>query len=213
MKPDVSSAIPYDLLMSVQKGTMAYSYRGVPMLKNPFDLALYPLLLAQTKPRTVLEIGSYKGGSALWFSDIGANLGVRPDIYSIDLQPPQDVKAENIHFISGDARALAEALPDSFMPGLQRPLLVIEDADHHHDTTLAVLRFFDRWLQPGEYIVIEDGILADMQVADSYEGGPCSAIDEFLTERGNSYSVDRRFCDFFGRNVTWNVNGYLRRDK
>jgi cephalosporin hydroxylase len=40
-----------------------YTYRGVPMLKNPFDLALYLLLLWRLKPRTVIEIGSKSGGS------------------------------------------------------------------------------------------------------------------------------------------------------
>ena len=42
-----------------------YTYRGVPMLKNPFDLALYLLLLRRLKPRTVIEIGSKSGGSGL----------------------------------------------------------------------------------------------------------------------------------------------------
>ena len=36
-----------------------------PMLKNPFDLALYLLLLRRLKPRTVIEIGSKSGGSGL----------------------------------------------------------------------------------------------------------------------------------------------------
>ena len=55
------SELPYELLMKIQEGTMAYRYRGVPLLKNPFDLAIYPLLLERARPRTLIEIGSYRG--------------------------------------------------------------------------------------------------------------------------------------------------------
>ena len=43
-------------LMTIQRGTMAYRYRGLPLLKNPFDLALYPLLIEQADAE--LSLGS-----------------------------------------------------------------------------------------------------------------------------------------------------------
>lgn len=92
--------------------------------------------------------------------------------------------------------------------------MVIEDADHQRATTLEVLRFFDPWLRAGEYIVIEDGIVDDLFGGErlaALEGGPRPAIAEFLAERGADYEIDTRLCDHFGPNVTWNVNGYLRR--
>ena len=198
--------IPYDLLMKIQQGTMAYRYRGIPLLKNPFDLALYPLLLERLRPRTLIEIGSYEGGGALWFAN-QADMRV----LSIDLVVPANVSHPSVTFMKGDARNLGDVLVDSVMDGLERPLLVIEDSDHVASTTGAVLAFFDRWLRPGDYIVIEDGILSDMRVADQYEGGPLRAIHEFLAQHPNRYEIDRSFCDYFGRNVTWNVDGYLRR--
>jgi cephalosporin hydroxylase len=74
-----------------------------------------------------------------------------------------------------------------------------------------VLDFFDQWLRPDEYIVIEDGILTAMRVADSYDGGPLRAIHEFIARTNGRYEIDRMLCDYFGTNVTWNVDGYLRR--
>ncbi len=197
------SDIPYELLMKIQQGTMAYSYRGVPMLKNPFDLALYPLLLERAAPRTLIEIGSHRGGSAMWFAD--QRPGMR--VISIDLQPP-DLEHPNVQFLRGDALRLGDVLD---MQSIERPLLVVEDSNHLAATTAAVLDFFDRWLHAGESIVIEDGILTAMRVADSYAGGPLRAIHEFLARTGGRYEIDRTFCDWFGTNVTWNVDGYLRR--
>jgi cephalosporin hydroxylase len=204
------SDIDYELLMKIQQGAMSYQYRGVPLQKNPFDLALYLRLLEQTRPQTLIEIGAYQGGSAIWFSDQARLLELDLEVFSIDLNVPENVAGPSVNFLQGDARKLGPVLPSSFMNAVKRPLMVVEDSSHMSGTTAAVLEFFDPWLQSGEYIVIEDGILSDMRVAELYDGGPLRAIEQFLEKRGDRYEIDRSLCDYFGRNVTWNVNGYLR---
>ena len=201
------SDIPYELLMKVQQGTMAYRHHGVPMLKNPFDLAIYPLLLERVKPRTLIEIGSYSGGSALWFAGQRADMRV----WSVDLKPPAGIVHPAVTFLQGDACELGVVLTPQLMQSIERPLLVVEDSSHMARTTAAVLDFFDPWLRPGEFIVVEDGILTAMRVADSYEGGPLRAIHEFIARTNGRYEIDRTLCDYFGTNMTWNVDGYLRR--
>jgi cephalosporin hydroxylase len=205
------SDIDYDLLMKIQRGAMAYQYRGVPLQKNPFDLAIYSMLLDRARPRTLIEIGSYRGGSAIWFADQASLLALGLKVLSIDLEVPAHAPNPSIDFLQGDARNLGATLASSLMRGLPRPLMIVEDSSHLSGTTSAVLEFFDPWVRPGEYIVIEDGILSDMRVADMYNGGPLRAIERFLERRAGKYEVDRGLCDYFGTNVTWNVNGYLRR--
>ena len=207
----MASDIPYALLKSIQNGTMNYRYCDVPMLKNPFDLAIYPLLLAQARPRTLIEIGSHRGGSAMWFADIAVSLGVPIHVYSIDIVKVGDLRHPSVTFLEGNAHDLGQVLSDDFLATMPRPLIVIEDSDHHFRTCLSVLNFFLRWLSSGEYIVVEDGILSDMLVADHYEGGPLRAINEFLRINRDRYIIDRAYCDYFGYNVTWNIDGYLRR--
>lgn len=206
-----ASAIPYDLLLAIQQGTMTWRWRGVPTLKNPFDLALYPMLLGELRPRTIVEIDSHVGGSALWFADMAAALGLEAHVHSVDLAHVPRLDDPRITFHRGDARNLSATLEDAFLARLRHPWLVVEDADHHRATTLAVLCFFDRHLVLGDYIVVEDGILTDMRVAADYDGGPLRAIREFLAGAPGRYEIDRRFCDYFGRNVTWAVDGWLRR--
>jgi len=208
---EARSAIPYDLLMSIQGGTMAWRYRGLPTFKNPFDLALYPLLLAEMRPRTLIEIGSHAGGSALWFADTATAHGFELAVHSVDLVSPTLAADPRVTFHAGDGRDLGATFSRDFLESLPKPWLVVEDADHQYQTTLAVLRFFDPWLARGDYVVVEDGILSDMRVADAYDGGPGRAVADFLTRHGHGrYEVDRRYCDYFGRNVTWNVDGWLR---
>jgi cephalosporin hydroxylase len=209
-KDRYATALSAPLLASVQRGTLSYTYKGIPTLKNPFDLALYPVLLWEVRPRTIIEIGSNRGGSALWMSDTMRTFSLPCHIHSVDLEEV-GLQAPDVTFHRGDARRLSTVLPDALLKDLPRPLLVIEDADHRMETTLAVLRFFDAWLEPGEYLIVEDGIVAAMGEAEAYEGGPHLAIERFLEERAADYAIDTRYCDWFGLNVTWNVNGFLRR--
>ena len=43
-----------------------------------------------------------------------------------------------------------------------------------------------------------------------YDGGPLRSIEEFLIEN-NNYVINRKWCDFFGKNATFNPNGFLQR--
>jgi cephalosporin hydroxylase len=115
--------------------------------------------------------------------------------------------------LTADARALDQAIPSAMLASIERPLLVVEDSAQTFEATHAVLKFFDPALTTGDYIVVEDGIVAYLP-ADPYgryENGPSRAIEQFLSEHPTTYVVDRELCDFFGVNVTYNPNGWLRR--
>lgn len=205
------TTIPRELMMSIQNATHNYSYRGVPLLKNPFDFALYPLLIWNVKPGTIIEIGSKSGGSALWFGDLLESFGLDGRVYSIDIVKVTKVFHQRVTFLEGDGQALHQTLSAELMRSLPRPLLVIEDADHSYETSKAVLDFFHPYFNPGEYIVIEDGIISDIIQDSSYNRGPHRALKAFLAEHRDEYEVEGDYCDFFGYNVTWATNGYLKK--
>jgi cephalosporin hydroxylase len=209
--PSPISAIPRANLRDIQRATMRYTWRGVLCNKNPFDLALYPMLLWREKPATIIEIGSKEGGSALWLWQTCNAFHIKTRIVSIDINQRARIKHPYITFLQGDGRNLSTTLSENFLNGLSRPFLVIEDADHHYLTTIGVLHFMDQHLRAGEYILIEDGICDSFGNHERYDGGPNRAIAEFLNQRAGSYEVDRSYCDYFGHNVTWNTNGYIRR--
>lgn len=208
------SEMPAKLITSFAEGAKNYEYRGLRCLKFPTEMALYTLLIDRIKPRTIIEIGSKEGGSALWLADQLRALDVKGQIVSIDIESPEPYykgKRPDITLLAGDAGRLEDTLKADRLNSLARPWLVIEDASHKYKHTLAVLRFFDKKMRSGEYLVIEDGVVSDMGRADEFDGGPNRAIAEFLTEAGDRYEIDTELCDFYGHNVTGNPNGYLRR--
>lgn len=205
--------LPLGVLRSLQAAGHNYAYRGVPMIKNPFDFALYPLVFWNVKPKTVIEIGSKDGGSALWFGDMMDNFGVDGHVYSLDVVKVTNVEHKRVTFMEADGRALGRTFTPDFLSSLPRPWLIIEDADHTYETSIAVLKFFHSWLQPGEYIIIEDGIISDLEQDKNCNSGPHRALKEFLNNCAGEYDIDSQYADFFGYNFTWCTNGFLQKKK
>jgi cephalosporin hydroxylase len=200
-------------LSSIQRGTLATRYKGVAFLKNPFDIALYLQLLDRLRPRTVIEVGTNEGGSALWFADMIQALGLPPRVLSIDLDAKVGFTDPRIAFIKGDARRLGDALSLGLLAGLAHPWLVTEDSSHYYDTSRGTLDFFHPHLHRGDYIVIEDGVVKFLPEEGNrvYQDGPNRAVEDFLRAHAEEYEIDRDLCDFYGTNVTWNPNSWLRR--
>ncbi len=96
------SSIPSAALHTIQAGSLKYTYKDIEMIKNPFDLALYMQLIWQEKPATILEVGSNKGGSALWFADQMSAYGLKPNVISIDsINPiPDGVAQTSVRFMT-----------------------------------------------------------------------------------------------------------------
>lgn len=200
-----------DSLLSIQDAIGNYTYRGISMVKNPFDFALYPKLLWELQPLTIIEIGSSAGGSAVWFGDMFNTFRIDGHVYSIDIIKVESLAHSRVTFMEGDARNLKGVFTDTFLKELPRPLLVVEDADHAYETSYPVLEFFHRHLVSGEYIVIEDGINSDLYGDSPGSSGPHRAIRDFLENHKGEYEMDAAYCDFFGYNFTWCSNGFLKR--
>ncbi len=208
-----ATSLPPEVLGPIQRGVLRYRYRGVPMAKSPFEMALYPLLLWDLKPHTVFEIGSYRGGSAFWFADMLANFGIEGCIHSVDVAAVTGVEHPAIRFWTGDQRRLAEVLPVELLETAPHPWLVVEDGSHDSVATAKVLEFFHPRLRAGDYLVVEDGILTDLGEAEVYRGGPGKALKEFLLAHPTDYALDVGLTDWFGHNATWCTNGFVKRVK
>ena len=209
---DFRSFFSLDQLQTYQAGTLKFSYKGVPCLKSPIDVALYLNLLGTARPATLFEIGSKAGGSALLFRDFARLHGLGAQIVSIDINPPDTGPGwDGIRFVKGDVNDLRQTFSLHSLGSLPRPWLVVEDSAHTYFGCLATLDFFSDALLAGEYLVMEDGILDELGLSERYDGGPNRAIADHFLKHPDIWEIDTDYCDMFGRNATYNPNGYLRR--
>ena len=83
------------------------------------DQKILQQLLWELKPRTVIEFGAYKGGSALWIADMLKMYGCQSRVVSIDIDLSLlDVEARkslDVEFIQGDSFQVEKVLSSRFL--------------------------------------------------------------------------------------------------
>jgi cephalosporin hydroxylase len=207
-------AVGHPLWDMVQMGTMRTVYKGIHFFKSPFDIALYLQLISKLRPASVIEVGTAAGGSAIWFADMLTAHGVQdPRIISIDKTQRAVLNDARVTFLECEAQHLENVLEPELVATLPRPLLVVEDSSHLYPDVIALLQYFHPLLKTGDYIVVEDGILAVLSnpLYLRYDNGPNRAVADFLALFPHDYCIDSELCDFYGQNMTYNPNGWLRR--
>lgn len=94
-------------------------WRGVSMVKDPLTLVINQKLLWELKPRTVIEFGAYRGGTALWAADVLKMFGCKSRVVSIDIDLSMlDAVARespDVEFIEGDLFQVEKCFPGDFL--------------------------------------------------------------------------------------------------
>jgi|GEM_PF-4971244 len=108
-------------------------YRGLQMIKNPFDLVVYEEILWEVKPTVIIEIGSWQGGLTRWLCDRMQMIGTEAKIITIDITPDAQSNLKSIasdHCIAlvGDCNAPEILSTVRAMISLEDRVLVIEDS-------------------------------------------------------------------------------------
>ena len=184
--PRFGTEFGVDVLLTCQGAPSLMRWRGTPLMKNVFDFAMYPALIAELRPRTIFEVGSGMGASAIWFADIMMFCGIAGRIHSVDQVKPA-LEHPRVEFRRGDCSDPERLFGPDLLRFEPHPWLVVEDA--HHNVG-AVLEHFHKYLSPGDYLVVED---SDVKR---------ETLRQFVGTHPGGYLVDTRFTDNFGRNAT-----------
>jgi len=194
---------------TIYMGHHNFTYRGIPTTKCPFDYALYQMIISEVKPDLIIEIGTLKGGSALYLGDLLDILGFGI-IHTIDIKKNYEkvlLKHPRIKLFTGGWENYDLKETRGF-----KKILVIEDGAHTYECTMGAIKKFAPFVSINSYLIVEDGIVDELGMKKKFNGGPVRAIHEFLKDNIN-YKIEKKWCDFFGKNATFNVDGYLRRIK
>ena len=179
------------------------NFLGVPMMKCPMDLWAYHDLLVSQRPRTVLETGTFAGGSAMWFAFLMDVLGIHDGrVITIDID---DYTAGSRHprvtYYSGDATN--PTMIKTIAKEITHPLLVSLDADHSTAHVRKELDAYAPLLQVGEYVVVED-----TNISWGEERGARGAVEDYADAHPGEFWQDM----YLERNLlTMHPGGWLKR--
>ncbi len=180
---------------------------GVPVWKNPLDMWVYEEILYRTKPDVLIEAGTYKGGSALYFASIFQLMG-NGRVITIDISPyPDRPQNSRITYLLGSSTSngVVEQVKNLIHPGER--VMVILDSDHHKAHVLNELRLYSPLVSAGCYLMVEDTSFREYPPLGRAFPNPMDAVDEFLKSH-REFTPDKG-CEKFG--VTTFPGGCLQR--
>jgi len=184
-------------------------WMGVRALKNPLDAWIYQEVIHDAQPDVIIEIGSWEGGSTLYFANLLDILG-KGIVISIDIDRSiYNVKHNRIITITGSSSS-EEVLARVVELCRGKAVLVVHDGNHHKEQVLQDLRNYSNLVSVNSYFIVEDGIVDLFKPGDGmgqlYEG-PLKAVEQFVSENSN-FVVDRERERYI---LTYNPKGFLKR--
>jgi len=196
-------------IASISEGHHKVKYRGIKLIKDPVDYLLYQMIINEVKPDLIIEIGTNHGACALYMADMLDLIGNGGVVHTIDIMEyPMDNLVLNhpriVRFLGGFENYNLENAK-----GFNN-ILVIDDGSHLYGHVKSAMDKFKDIVSVNSYLIIEDGMLIHIGLEQQYDGGPLRAISEFLPNNTN-FQIDRKWCDFFGKNATFNPNGFLKK--
>jgi cephalosporin hydroxylase len=159
-------------------------------------------------------MGTWQGGSTLYFAEILQLVSPRSRVLSVDIDQSlvdQRVRRHNlVELLQCDTTG---PLVASRFNELRREYggqaFFILDSDHTKQHVLAELMSLRALTKPGDYVVVEDGNINGHPLLPDWGPGPYEALEEYLAKYPNDYTPDIERENKFG--FTFAPKGFLIR--
>ena len=190
-------------------------FQNVRIEKNPLDLLMMQQIVYETRPDFIVETGTWRGGSALYWAYTLNGMGLEQSrVITVDIQDLNGNAAANplwkkyVTFMKGsstDAKITGEI--QKIVAG--HKTLVVLDSDHRMTHVLNELHAYAPMVTSKSYIVVEDTHIDGVPTQKDFGPGPLAAVLAFLAE-----PAGKDFTQDFAREaliMTFNPGGWLRR--
>jgi cephalosporin hydroxylase len=184
------------------------TWLGQPVWQNVLDLWIMQETLAEVKPALLIETGTNRGGSALFFAHLFDLLG-HGQIISIDVEKQSDITHPRIIFLIGNSVApdIVAAVHAKALATVG-PVMVTLDSDHREKHVRQELNCYAPLVTPGSYCLVQDGVIDTLPRFAAGRPGPLAAIEDFLGATSDFELDEERSRKFL---ISHHPKGWLRR--
>jgi len=186
-------------------------YLGIQSAQYPADSWVMQEIISELKPDFVIETGTAKGGTALFYADVLEKVNKDGKVITVDIDP-YDPKVshfknwrERVIFLQGSSVA-----PEVFgviAKQVQRHTAIVTlDSLHWKPHVLKELELYSKLVPVNSYIIVQDTQFTGHPIPGGSEG-PWEAVQEFLKTNKNFVADHTRERHL----ITANPSGYLKR--
>lgn len=203
----VSQAFFMDLIGRTENFT-GVTWLGRPIWQNVLDLWITQEVIAQLRPALIIECGTNRGGSALFYAHLFDLMG-HGRVITVDVEKMHDLSHPRVTWLLGssvDPAIVAEMHKAAL--AASGPVFVILDSDHRAAHVAAELEAYGPMVTPGSYLLVQDGVIDTLPAFRHGRPGPLPAIRAFL-KRHQEFEVQRTLGERFI--ITHHPMGWLRR--
>jgi cephalosporin hydroxylase len=184
------------------------SWLGVPIWQNVLDLWTIQETIAEIRPALLIETGTNRGGSALFYAQLMELMGTGR-VATIDIVDIHELDHPRIDFLHGsstDPDIVAQVRDKA--SNADGPVMVILDGDHARDHVALELELYAPLVTPGSMLLSQDGVIDEFWMFRDTRPGPRAANRDFLS-RHPEFEYDRDRGERFL--LTHHPLGWMRR--
>lgn len=182
---------------------------GQPIWQNVLDLWTIQETIAEVRPALLVETGTNRGGSALFYAHLMDLLGGEGRVITIDVERLHELDHPRVEFLLGSSTddAVVARVREA-AAAADGPVMVILDALHDRNHVARELELYAPLVTPGSYLLSQDGIIDEIGFFADSRPGPLPANRDFLA-RHPEFEHDRERNERFG--LTHHPLGWMRR--
>jgi cephalosporin hydroxylase len=182
---------------------------GVPVWQPVMDLWTLQETIAEVKPALLIECGTYRGGSSLFFANL-FDLMQQGRVITVDIEKQHNLSHPRVTYLIADCAApetVARIRAEAEMAN--GPVFVVLDSDHTAEHVYKEMVAYAPLVTPGSYLHVQDGVIDQIpNLRKKWGAGPLRAIEKFLPEHPEFEVDSARTSKFL---ITHHPKGWLRR--
>jgi len=204
-------------------------WHGVSVQQDPSDAFQLSSLIWREQPDLLIEIGTNTGGGAIFYASVMREYNPDSLVLTIDPKDPavdwagsvqgcpacKDVRctkiwhSKNVQFIHGyssEPKVLAQV--EQIVPRFKK-VIVMHDGSHFYHDVLKDLQSYDKFVQVGSYMVVQDTKMTRMYSKHFNNKYPLGAVQDFMQTTGRGrYVIDKQYEFLL---YSQHHNGWLRK--
>jgi cephalosporin hydroxylase len=186
----------------------ATTWLGHPIWQNVLDLWTIQETIAEVRPHLLIESGTNRGGSSMFFAHLFDLMG-HGQVVTVDVERMHELSHPRITYLIGNSTSpeIVGRVRDR-AAATSGPVMVILDSDHSAQHVERELECYAPLVTLGSYCLVQDGVIDTLSEFRGGRPGPLRAIERFLTST-DMFELDCERSERFL--ISHHPKGWLRR--